>query len=134
MEFKISESSESKLKKMIQDEAEEKRKFFKERLEKRRRHKDEFGFKNAADLVDWVLRGNVVVCEDDPLESIYLSGETVKVITMKYSDTDIPLGYGADYKSIEDFKNWMKSIEAMMKKDGDDFKMICWEKAIIEED
>ena len=134
MEFKISESSESKLKKMIQDEKEEQRKFFQERLEKHRHHKDEFGFKNAAELIDWVLKGNVVVHEDDPLESIYLSGEMVKIITMKYDDIDTPLGYGYEYKSIEEFKNWVRAIEAVIEKDGDDFKMICWEKAITEED
>lgn len=86
-----------------------------EHLEQRKRRLEFLrtrGFKSADEMIQYVLNGNEIVLEDDPRTKIKLlpSGE-IQFISEDYSDCDIPLGYSAKTKTIDQFKTWAKELE-----------------------
>lgn len=134
MEFKISEESKKKLDKMLQEEAEAKQRLIDDMRNRRREHKEKFGFKSANEFIEWILSGKRAISESDAMENITLVGDLVQFTTEDYSDCDMPLGYSAKYMTIEEFKDWVYRIEAKIPYKQDFYMEFLWEKEFTEGD
>ena len=132
MEFKISKKSEANLKKMLKEEEEARQRLVREMEDRKREYKEKYGFKSANEFIEWILSGKKAVSELDSRENITLVGDWVQFITEDYSDCDIPLGYSAKYKTIEEFKNWVYKIENQIPYKQDFYMECLWEKEFNE--
>ena len=134
MEFKISEKSKENLNKMLQEEAEAKQRLIDEMRDRRRKYKEKFGFKSANEFIEWILSGKKAISELDAVENITLVGDWIQFITEDYDDCDVPVGYSAKYKTIEEFKDWVYKIEDQIPYKQDFYMECLWEKEFTEED
>lgn len=126
MEFKMSKESEDNLKKWIQEEENKKQRLIQESLDRKKKHKLRYGFKSAQELINWVLSGKRIVNEQDTRENISLVDDKIRIVTEHYNDIDMPIGYIAEYKTIEEFKNWIFKVESQLSQQ---FYLECpWEK------
>lgn len=132
MEFKISEKSEANLRRMLQEEEEEKQLHLKEQEENERMFQEKYGFKSEEELIDWVLSGKIAIQRYDSIERIRRCGDLIEIRTMHFSECDIPLGYSTDTKTIEEFKDWRHELDKI-RINGNNVE-ISWIKLLQEGD
>lgn len=121
----MSKESEDNLKKWIQEEEKEKQRLIQKSLDRKKKHNLKYGFKSAQELINWVLSGKRIVNEQDTRENISLVNDKIRIVTEHYNDVDMPIGYIAEYKTIEEFKEWIFKVESQSQQ----FYLECpWEK------
>lgn len=100
---------------------EEKAKRAQQKAEEEARMEKEGYFHTGKELLDYILSGGKIVDRYDSHDWMQLIDGVVVHQTLYYNDIDMPLGYYRKIKTIEEFKDWVATLEKYQKEDGKKF-------------
>lgn len=77
---------------------------------------------SAQELIDYVLGGGCLIGDDDCYsEWMKLVNDKIVHHKMFYNDIDLPVGFGDDIMTIDEFKDWANLCEKHQKENGSPF-------------